>query len=185
MAPGHFEYEWTAQGDLCFTLLRSVGELSRDDLRTRPGHAGWPTPVPGAQCLGHTRVELALAPVPEAALAGSRVHEIWEDAFLPPACHWIRSAEPLEPSRTCAELDGDGLVLSAVKPPEVDEGLILRCCNATDEERDGTWWVTPPPVAAWRARADERMPIPIPVDARTGAVRFRAGPREIVTVRVS
>ena len=184
LAPGHFEYEWTAGGDLFFTLLRSVGELSRDDLRTRPGHAGWPTPVPGAQCPGHTRVELALAPIAEAALTGSRVHELWEDAFLPPACHWIRNAEPLAPTRACAELDGEGLVLSAVKPPEADEGLILRCCNATDEERDGTWWVTPPPAAAWRVRADERMPTPIPVDERTGAVRFRAGAREIMTVRV-
>ena len=185
LAPGHFEYEWTAGGDLCFTLLRSVGELSRDDLRTRPGHAGWPTPVPGAQCLGPSRVELALAPVPAAALTGSRVHELWEDAFLPPACHWIRETEPLAPSRACAELDGDGLVLSAVKPPETGEGLILRCYNATDQARDGTWWVTPAPIVAWRVRADERSPEPMPVDDGTGALRFQAAPREIVTVRVS
>jgi alpha-mannosidase len=130
-------------------------------------------------------VELALAPVPEAALTGSRVHELWEDAFLPPASHWIREAEPLARSRACVELDGDGLVLSAVKPPETGAGLILRCCNATDQARDGTWWVTPAPVAAWRVRADERSPEPMPVDQRTGALRFQAGPREIVTVRVS
>src|SRR5437899_11827699 len=42
-APGFFEYEWTDRGDLLLTLLRAVGELSRADLPTRPGHAGWPS----------------------------------------------------------------------------------------------------------------------------------------------
>src|SRR5207244_1035300 len=51
LAPGFFEYEWTPGGDLVYTLLRSVGELSRADLPTRPGHAGWPTATPLAQCL--------------------------------------------------------------------------------------------------------------------------------------
>src|SRR5439155_716194 len=66
LAPGFFEYEWTSRGDLIMTLLRAVGELSRGDLPTRPGHAGWPTATPLAQCLGPCRVELALAPVPQA-----------------------------------------------------------------------------------------------------------------------
>src|SRR5204862_4017601 len=43
LAPGFFEYEWTRRGDLVLTLPRCVGELSRGDLPTRPGHAGWPT----------------------------------------------------------------------------------------------------------------------------------------------
>src|SRR6184192_870945 len=58
LAPGFFEYEWTRRGDLVLTLLRCVGELSRGDLPTRPGHAGWPTATPLAQCLGMSRVEL-------------------------------------------------------------------------------------------------------------------------------
>src|SRR6266480_6540829 len=45
-APGFFEYEWTGRGDLLVTLLRAVGELSRGDLPTRPGHAGWPVSTP-------------------------------------------------------------------------------------------------------------------------------------------
>jgi len=44
LAPGFFEYE--AEPDsVHVTLLRAVGRLSRDDLPTRTGHAGWPTPV--------------------------------------------------------------------------------------------------------------------------------------------
>ncbi|HEX2611164.1 MAG TPA: glycoside hydrolase family 38 C-terminal domain-containing protein, partial [Gemmatimonadales bacterium] len=51
-APGFFEYELDKHGVIRVTLLRSVGELSRPDLETRPGHAGWPVPTPMAQCLG-------------------------------------------------------------------------------------------------------------------------------------
>src|SRR5207253_1436460 len=36
LAPEFFEYERAPDGDLLFTLLRSVGELSRGDLPTRP-----------------------------------------------------------------------------------------------------------------------------------------------------
>src|SRR5216117_1937788 len=61
-APGFFEYEWTGRGDLLLTLLRAVGELSRGDLPTRPGHAGWPISTPLAQCPGRSRLELAIAP---------------------------------------------------------------------------------------------------------------------------
>ena len=46
LAPGFFEFELTADGDLVLTLLRSVGELSRSDLDCRPGHAAWPMPTP-------------------------------------------------------------------------------------------------------------------------------------------
>ena len=41
------------------------------------------------------------------------------------------------------------------------------------------------PVAAWRVRADERMPVPVSIERSTGALRFRAAPREIVSFRVS
>ena len=75
-----------------------------------------------------------------------RPRSMWRwDAFLPAASLWIREAEPLAPARACVELDGDGLVLSAVKPAESGEGMILRCCNATDEEREGIWWISPVP----------------------------------------
>src|SRR5205807_3491620 len=67
-APGFFEYEWTGRGDLLVTLLRAVGELSRGDLPTRPGHAGWPTSTPLAQCPARPRVELAIVPVSDAEL---------------------------------------------------------------------------------------------------------------------
>lgn len=44
--------QWDEEPALAITLLRSVGWLSRDDLRTRGGGAGPRMPTPEAQCLG-------------------------------------------------------------------------------------------------------------------------------------
>ena len=44
---GLAEYENLEQG-IAVTLVRSVGELSRANLRERPGHAGWPVPTPAS-----------------------------------------------------------------------------------------------------------------------------------------
>jgi alpha-mannosidase len=183
LVPGHCEYEWTGGGDLLLTLLRSVGQLSRGDLPTRPGHAGWPVATPGAQCLGFERVELALAPIGDEDLAGDRLHRLWERAFLPPAARWIRNAVAARATPGSIELEGEGLVHSAVKPAESGEGMVLRCWNATDVPRPGRWIVTPPPRRAWLTRADEEVETPVRLDA-DGAVGFTAPPAGIATIRV-
>jgi hypothetical protein len=61
-SPGFFEYRDVRPDAIYLTLLRSVGELSRAGLPTRPGHAAWPTATPGAQERGRHRLELAIAP---------------------------------------------------------------------------------------------------------------------------
>ena len=81
LAPGFVEYEWTAEQELLVTLLRSVGELSRNDLPERPGHAAWPEPTPGAEEIGTHIIELALLVGPVGS--PERLEEHWEDAFLP------------------------------------------------------------------------------------------------------
>ena len=183
LAPGFFEYEWTAS-DLAITLLRSVGDLSRGDLATRPGHAGWVTPTPGAQCLGRDRIELALAPITASDLERTdRLERTWEDAFLPVRGMWLRDADAQTPAAVGVELEGEGLVLSAVKPAEDGDGMILRCWNAGAAATIGRARVRPQPRQAERSLADEREGEPIPLDA-DGSVPFRAGPREIVTLRL-
>src|SRR5262249_49812946 len=47
--PGLHEIELDRDGALKLTLLRAVGVMSRSDLSTRPGHAGYQVPTPGAQ----------------------------------------------------------------------------------------------------------------------------------------
>ena len=84
LAPGFFEYEWTADRRIAVTLLRGVGELARSGLPERPGRAGWPVATPEAQETGRHTIELALLPAESAAaLEPDRLIECWEDAFLP------------------------------------------------------------------------------------------------------
>ena len=157
LAPGFFEYELGANGDLRVTLLRAVGQLSREDLPTRPGHAGWPTATPLAQCLGPDRLQLAVVPVEAADLwAGSILAEEWEDVFLPPRALWLRQATPLRAPPCDLRLEGKGLVFSSAKPAEQGQGLVLRCWNARGEAVSGAWRLDRVAARALRVRADER-----------------------------
>lgn len=185
-APGFFEYELDRKGDLLVTLLRSVGQLSRNDLPTRPGHAGWPVATPLAQCHGVERLQLGIAPVTEAELdAGTAVHELWEDLFLPPRAVWLRQASPLTPAAVDVRLEGYGLVFSAAKPAEEEEGMVLRCYNATARPTAGLWHFAEPVVSARRARADERALHEIRLGEGGRIVPFHAAAHEIVTIVVA
>jgi len=82
LAPGFFEYEWTADGVLSVTLTRSVGELSKPDLPERPGHAAWPLATPLAQELGPHTIDLALV-LPRGETSEAALERVWQDAFLP------------------------------------------------------------------------------------------------------
>jgi 2-O-(6-phospho-alpha-D-mannosyl)-D-glycerate hydrolase len=186
LAPGFFEYELAADGDLRMTLLRAVGQLSRADLATRPGHAGWPTPTPEAQCLGLDRLQLAVAPVATGELqAGGLVSELWEDVFLPPRAVWLRQATALEPGDDDIRLEGSGLVFSAAKPAADGGGIVLRCYNARAESVEGCWRLRRPAARAELVRADERGERALPLHDDGRAIPFRAGPRGLVTVLVT
>jgi mannosylglycerate hydrolase len=183
-APGFFEYELDQDGDLLLTLLRCVGELSREDLPTRPGHAGWPTPAPGAQCLGRERLQLAMAPVSARDVRRvAPLAELWEDAFVPPRALWLRQATALDPAAIDIRLEGEGLVFSALKPAEGDGSeLVFRCYNASGEAVEGRLRVGAPLASAARSRADEREPEALELEEGGTAVRFTAGPHAIVTL---
>jgi alpha-mannosidase len=184
LAPGFFEYELAADGDLRMTLLRCVGQLSRADLSTRPGHAGWPTPTPEAQCLGADRLQLAVVPVGADDLqAGSMLPDLWEDVFLPPRALWLRQATSLRPPDLHVRLEGDGLVLSAVKPAAAG-GLVLRCYNARTGPVEGHWRLGWGAARAELVRADERGNRTLTLADGGRSIPFRAGPRAIVTVLV-
>ncbi|HEX2637439.1 MAG TPA: glycosyl hydrolase-related protein [Gemmatimonadales bacterium] len=186
LAPGFFEYELTAAGDLRMTVLRAVGQLSRADLPTRPGHAGWPTPTPGAQCLGADRLQFAVAPVTGPALAaGTVLPELWEDVFLPPVAAWLRQATPLRAVASDIRLEGAGLVFSSMKPAEDGDALVLRCYNARAADAEGRWRLGRPVARAARVRADETRLDELRLEDGGRVIPFGAGPHEIVSVLVS
>jgi alpha-mannosidase len=186
LAPGFFEYELDRRGDLLITLVRAVGQLSRGDLPTRPGHAGWPVATPLAQCPGFDRLQLALAPVTQSQIArGCALAELWEDLFLPVQGIWLRQASPLSLEPLDLWLEGEGLVFSALKPAERGEGLVLRCYNATGKPVSGVWHFGRPVSNAQRARADEHPLHEIRLGEGGRVVPFHAAPHEIVTVMVA
>jgi alpha-mannosidase len=186
LAPAFFEYEWTPKGDLLITLLRAIGDLSRGDLPTRPGHAGWPTAIPAAQAIGTTRIELGLVPVSAADLErGDALPHAWEDAFLPLHGLWLREATALAPSAVNIALEGTGLVFSGLKPAQIGSPLVLRCYNATDRRVAGAWRFGNGVKTAHRVRADEREAVALVLEQRGNVVRFSAEPHEIVSILVT
>jgi alpha-mannosidase len=186
LAPAFFEYEWTPKGDLVLTLLRAIGDLSRGNLPTRPGHAGWPTAIPGAQCIGKTRIDLALVPVSAAELErGDVLPQLWEDAFLPLHSLWLRDATALAPSPVNIALEGTGLVFSALKPAQIGSPAVLRCYNATGRKVSGAWRFDHGVKTAHRVRADEKEAVALVLEQRGNIVRFVAEPHEIVSIMVT
>jgi alpha-mannosidase len=130
------EYEATPDGVVKVTLIRGVGWLSREDLATRPGHAGPPVETPEAQCLGAHVFEYALVP-----FSGSwREAEIWRQAdeyCLPmTACRIRRTTGELDPVSCGVRVLGEGLVLTAVKKAEEGDAVIVRFFNSLGKETD-------------------------------------------------
>jgi mannosylglycerate hydrolase len=181
-APGFFEYG-AESGSLLLTLLRAVGQLSRDDLPTRAGHAGWPTQVPDAQCLGRERLQLGFtltSPRPSAAALA----RAWEDLFLPPRALWIRQSLGVGPVEGGLELQGDGLVFSALKPSSDGRGVVMRCYNPGDQTAEGVIMFDAGIGAAVRVTAGEREcgAVRLAPDRRSVALSLSAG--EILSLRI-
>jgi len=126
------EYEALAgQGQgvtLALTLLRCVGWLSRGDLHNRQAHAGPAEPTPEAQCPGEHTFHYAL--VPHAGNYLTAMHEA--AAFAAPLRAVSTSAHggPLPPQGSFLDVSPAAVVVSAVKPPEEGDGLIVRLYNA-------------------------------------------------------
>jgi alpha-mannosidase len=180
---GLAEYEASGDGELSVTLFRAVGELSRNDLPERPGHAGWPAPTPRAQSLGRFTAQVAL--LLHSARTDAVIDEIEraaDDVLLPLEGRTIRSALAVPPPILGAELAGVGLAFSALKESEDGEWLVARCVNLLDTAVEGVWRFAVPPLEARYARLDE-TPLE-PLQVADEGIPFRAGPRAIVTVLV-
>ena len=180
---GLAEYEATAAGEVVITLLRAVGELSRNDLPERPGHAGWPVPTPGAQSHGPFVAELALL------LHGGRsasvldaIERTADDVLLPLHGTTLRAALELPPPTRGVELRGEGLAFSSLKDAESGEGIVARCVNLLDTPVEGSWLFGVAIREAHRARLDETVLESLPVSEN--AVSFIAPPRSVVTLVV-
>ncbi len=182
-ADGLAEYESVDNGDVAITLLRAVGELSRSDLPERPGHAGWPSPTPDAQCLGRFegRFAILMHGGRNAATLGLIEHTC-DDVLVPLTGLTLRDAVGVPRETAGVTLDGEGLAFLACKPSDDGAWTVLRCVNLLDRTVTGAWRCGFPVRQAMRARLDE-TPLAA-ADVAAGAVTFEAAPREIVTLLV-
>ena len=179
---GLAEYEATRDA-IRVTLVRAVGELSRSDLRERPGHAGWPVSTPDAQCHGPFTAGFAVmlhGPRSDAVI--DAIERAAVDVLHPLAGHTLRSALTLPPAFSGVTLEGAGLAFSAVKESEDGAYLLLRCVNLLDRSVSGGWKLGRPPREARLARLDETPGAFLVVHGDT--VPFAAEPLGVVTILV-
>jgi hypothetical protein len=177
-APGLPEAELieTPEGAaIALTLVRAVGHLSRHDLRSRPGPAGPGTDTPGAQCPGRLEARLSLYAGLDPAAA--------RDAELPLRAVPAGDA-PLAPEgRALLALEPRALVLSAVKPAEQEEGLVVRVLNPTDAAHEATLRLGFPFARVEAVRLDE-APTGDAVTRAGETLRFTVPPHALRSVRV-
>jgi len=133
---------------MALTLVRSVGWLSRDDLQMRKRGVGKPMPIAGAQVQRHMTADYALVPLTSdnpATILRSGVE------FNSPMPIYQLDAPPSRLRRsflsvisdmaTGADSDGEGAILTCLKPPERGQGWILRFFNP--HERPVELLITP------------------------------------------
>jgi alpha-mannosidase len=127
-APGLPEAEVTPEGEVIVTLVRSVGALARIKLRTRPVPAGPEMMAPGAQTQGRIAATVTLA----RTASDARAAEIGLRGVL-------GGDAPLLPAdASLLELDAQHSVLSACKPAQDGDGIVVRVLNPTADPDDVT-----------------------------------------------
>lgn len=157
--------EWA----LGVTLVRSVGWMSRRDLRTRGVGAGPDLPTPQAQCLGEDRFDLMLVAHDEHTPAHQALHHA--TVLRWPALALRGHANAWAPS---LDLPHSPLVMSSCRRMP-DDHLELRLWNPTDQVVQ-----LPLPRSQWmRVRADGGDV----QGERESSSAFRVTPHQVITLR--
>ncbi len=177
VVPGLPEAQVLHDDTLAITLVRSIGWLSRHDLKTRAGPAGPVIPVDEAQCLETITAEVVL-------FAG--LDPIKAQQAEVPLCAVFAGDEPqLAPDRDMLSLRSNALLVSAFKPAEEGNDYILRLLNPGADIARGQVSVGFDLAAVQRVRLDER-PEPEPLalsDPRQFSVDVQA--HQLLTLRLS
>ena len=119
---------------IALTLLRCVGWLNRNDLKTRWREIGPTVPTPDAQCLGKYTFSYSIIPQ-KGDVKEKEINRAALEHNIPlEAIQVGRQKGPLPHQLSFMSIEPDSLVLSALKRVERDDALILRFYNVTGEK---------------------------------------------------
>ncbi len=165
--------------EIAVTLLRCVGWLSRDDLSTRPGHAGPSMETPEAQMPGTWSFDYAVIPHVQGQSTPYPLAYNFETSLRAAATSLHYGVLP--PTGSFVEMESTGFVISCIKETDDGRGWLVRGFNPTGNN-------LPVSIKPWRpfksvefANLAERKISPLDVPPR-GRVTFNAQPFEIVTL---
>lgn len=178
------------QTTLALTLVRAIGWLSRDDLRTRTTAVAPMIETPEAQCLRELTAEYSLvnttpgdkAELLRVAAEFNAPLQSYQYAVLP--SRERRSYLSIVSDQSVgADSDGAGAILTAMKPPERGAGWVIRLFNPLDKSVEV--YVTPykRPERAYLISMAEELETGIEPDAN-GRIGVAINPHEILTLRI-
>ncbi|MDY7042172.1 MAG: glycoside hydrolase family 38 C-terminal domain-containing protein, partial [Chloroflexota bacterium] len=166
---------------VALTLLRCVEWLSRDDLVTRPHHAGPGLSTPGAQCPGRHVFEYALLPhAGEWRTCFQEAH-----AFNAPLRAALTSVHdgPLRPASSFVTVEPNTVVISTVKAAEAGDGLIVRVYNVGEEAVEGRLRLWRPFKRATLVNLNEEELEDLEVPGESEEIKLAMRGKQIVSVK--
>ena len=163
--------------ELCLTLLRCVGWLSRDDLTTRKGHAGPSITTPGAQDTGRAVFDYAVIPHNSGWQNGILQAEAFDLPLRASLTSLHDGANP--PTASLIEVHGQ-FSLTCVKNAENVRGLLVRGFRRS-YGGEITIRCNLPLANCTQVRLDESQLQPLAVGP-DGFYRLKARPFEIVSL---
>jgi len=170
--------------EIALTLIRSVGWLSRGDLRFRHGPAGPGLETPEAQSLGAHRFAYALTTFAGNWETAGIVAQAHAFAHPPLAAMTDAHAGTLPDDAALARCDNPHVILSALTPSQRPDARLLRWYNSSSTEQVATLTIP----GATRLRAVNCLEQPARGSLRRLGPerwRLRLRPFEIVTVRAA
>jgi mannosylglycerate hydrolase len=198
--PEYEAFEDDSGVGIALTLLRCVGWLSRSDLSTRPGPAGYDLETPGAQCLGKYEFHYALEPhagswqaIMHHAEAYSNSCQLMtgrtSEGLLPGDAESPVPWEPLPRSEELDQLPERGsfitlepaeLLLSSVRAGDQSDTLIVRCYNPTSQTIGGRlrslWPVQSAQLVSFLNEPQDAL------EVHEGEIRFEVRPKGVTTI---
>jgi mannosylglycerate hydrolase len=120
---------------IALTLVRSVGELSRSNLITRPGNGGPMLKTPEAQCQGEMEFEYSIIPH-EFDVEKSKVYkEAYQFNTSLLAFNVNKNDKGfLKDTQKLIDIDSDIILISSIKNSKADNKMLIRLYNPTDKK---------------------------------------------------